>query len=578
MTSRTQTSSMLFGVVTAGLMVLVAGLMPYQAAKRFAEANDNLKHQYVTLGALDSMQRGLPTAIAELRGYAMSGDTVLLDAYRAAMAAMHENEARAARLLEDEPEILASFQSLQQLLREREANLAIAESVAAGGAAAVLSAVNRELARKQTAAVNEAFASLRSQLDGYIAERESALDKAYHRLQLMLALFLVASLAVLALLYRIAIRTRARRNAALAEAEAQRRISDSIIDNAPLAIYLRNASDQTLIRTNPKWTALRGSLGNGAIEGALLQEERKLLESGQWVANGEYELNAEEGASIIQTRTVLIPDLTGNVRYILRLIDDVTESRKAERAEREFAATLQQKSQALEMANKELESFSYSVSHDLRAPLRAIEGYAAILAEDNAAQLDDSGRRYLQNIRDGATRMGVLIQDLLAFSRLNRQALMPTDCDTQALVQGAWQSVRTAHPDRQAQLTVLDLPHCRGDAHLLQQVWVNLLDNAAKYSSKTPEPRITVRAEASEDGREMLFHVEDNGAGFDMRYYDKLFNVFQRLHGESQFPGTGVGLAIVQRIVVRHGGRVFARGEPGKGACFSFALPLGSPT
>ena len=588
MKNRSRPPTMVIGVAAAGLMVLVAGLLPYQAARRFAEANDNLQHQYVTLGALSAFKAALPTAISELRGYVITRDPSSLARYHETLDAMHAGEAQAEELLRNEPAIHESFKRLQQRIREREDLLRITEAAAPGGPEVVVKTIDRQRNRDKAAELDQAYSQLRSQLDGSIADEKTNLDRAFRRLKLTFGLFLAASLAILAILYRVASKTANRRDDALADAEEHRRISDSIIDNAPVAMYLRDATSHALVRINPRLCAMSGKprtellgstgcpFGDGEMEQSLLAEEKQLIASRQWVANGEYEVETPQGPLTIQVRTVLIPDLNGTVRHILRLIEDVTERRKAELAEREFAATLEQKGKALELANKELESFSYSVSHDLRAPLRAIEGYAAILAEDNAPQLDDTGRRYLQNIRDGATRMGVLIQDLLAFSRLNRQALNPTDCDTQNLVQAAWQTVRTAHPDMKAQLTVMPLPRCRGDAHLLEQVWINLLDNAGKYSSKTNDPQITVRGELSGDGQEVVFHVEDNGAGFDMRYADKLFNVFQRLHSESQFPGTGVGLAIVQRIIVRHDGRVFARGEPGKGACFSFALPAGS--
>jgi len=168
--------------------------------------------------------------------------------------------------------------------------------------------------------------------------------------------------------------------------------------------------------------------------------------------------------------------------------------------------------------------------------------------------------------------MGQLIQDLLTFSRLSRQELVPQQVATRSIVDAAWQDVRTAAPPAaRVALRIDDLPPSSGDPRLLQQVWGNLLENAVKYSSKTAEPAIHVtgRAEAGET----VFTVADNGAGFDMRYYDKLFQVFQRLHRESEYPGTGVGLAIVQRIVARHGGRVWADAAPGHGARFSFSLP-----
>ena len=220
--------------------------------------------------------------------------------------------------------------------------------------------------------------------------------------------------------------------------------------------------------------------------------------------------------------------------------------------------------------NKELESFSYSVSHDLRSPLRAISGYARMLEEDYATNLDEEGRRYLSVVSKEAGRMGTLIDDLLAFSRLGREDFRPAAIDMTALVQDVVKEVRrTAAPA--TEIETEPLPQAIGDRALLRQVWLNLLSNAAKYSGKQDEPRIRISAE--ERPSECVYRIEDNGAGFDMRHYDKLFGVFQRLHGFEEFHGTGIGLAIVKQVVTRHGGRVWAEGEPGRGAVFYFSLP-----
>jgi hypothetical protein len=221
-------------------------------------------------------------------------------------------------------------------------------------------------------------------------------------------------------------------------------------------------------------------------------------------------------------------------------------------------------------ANRDLESFSSSVSHDLRAPLRAIEGYSSMLEEAYLPVLDDEGRRLLSVIRESSLRMGRLIDDLLAFSRLGRQALVKEHFDTGALVREVLAELRIAEEHAAAAVALGELPPSWGDRALLKQVWSNLISNAVKYSSGRPAPRIEISGSESAD--EASYRVKDNGAGFDMRYYDKLFGVFQRLHAESEFPGTGVGLAIVHRVVTRHGGRAWAQGRPGEGAEFFFSL------
>ena len=225
----------------------------------------------------------------------------------------------------------------------------------------------------------------------------------------------------------------------------------------------------------------------------------------------------------------------------------------------------------LEAANKELESFSYSVSHDLRAPVRAIAGFSKMLAESHDKQLDDEGKRKLGIVRSEAARMGALIDDLLAFSRLGRQSIQAGPVDMTELVRRNFETLKTQHQGSEPELRLGHLPPALGDRSLLAQVWVNLVSNAIKFSSKKEKPVIEVSAVSNAE--EHTYFVRDNGAGFDPRFGAKLFGVFQRLHDSSEFPGTGVGLALVQRIISRHGGRVWAEGEPGVGATFYFTLP-----
>jgi hypothetical protein len=231
---------------------------------------------------------------------------------------------------------------------------------------------------------------------------------------------------------------------------------------------------------------------------------------------------------------------------------------------------LRNRTSELEAANRELESFSYSVSHDLRAPLRAVDGFASMLEENHAAALDVEGRRLLGVIRGGMNKMGRLIDDLLAFSRLGRKPLASSEIDMKRLVEEALKELQM-DPERPARIALGALPPAYGDAALLKQVWINLLSNAVKFTSKRERPFI--EASGANSATEYIYCVKDNGAGFDMRYYDKLFGVFQRLHSSEEFPGTGAGLAIVQRLVAKHGGRVWAEGKVNEGAAFYFSLP-----
>ena len=229
----------------------------------------------------------------------------------------------------------------------------------------------------------------------------------------------------------------------------------------------------------------------------------------------------------------------------------------------------------LEAANRDLESFSYSVSHDLRAPLRAIDGYSNILRESCGDRLGDEDKRLLGKILENTQRMGTLIEDLLAFSQLGRRPIFAAEIDMEALAREVVDELRSAPGQQVPNCVLKPLPAGWGDRSLVRQVWLNLLSNAIKFTGASEVPSIELGG-SSEDARN-VYYVKDNGAGFDMRYYGKLFGVFQRLHSSREFPGTGVGLAIVQRVVVRHGGRVWAEGQPGKGATFYFALPKKGP-
>jgi signal transduction histidine kinase len=261
------------------------------------------------------------------------------------------------------------------------------------------------------------------------------------------------------------------------------------------------------------------------------------------------------------------------IYLVSRLIIARRRTAEDQRLRAELERRVSERTAQLEAANKELEGFSYSVSHDLRAPLRAIDGFSRMLEEDHGDRLDDAARELIRVVRDNARRMGQLIDDLLAFSRTGRKALDRVDVDMSALVAEVHAGLGTSCAGAKLELTPLPRASC--DPALLRQVWVNLLSNACKFSAGRPAPRIEVTGREAESG-EKVYCVRDNGVGFDMAYYGKLFGVFQRLHSEEEFPGTGVGLAIVQRVIARHGGRVWAEAKPGEGAAFFFTLPGGA--
>src|SRR6202044_3853081 len=258
------------------------------------------------------------------------------------------------------------------------------------------------------------------------------------------------------------------------------------------------------------------------------------------------------------------------LNVILPVIERALDVQRLRRENAELHLREKQRSAELAAAYHDLESFSYSISHDLRAPLRSMDGFAAILESEFAEQLGDEGRRILSIIRAGSQKMDELIVSLLEFSRAGRSALQFDRVDMTLLADAAASEVRALYLGPEPQIDIADLPPVQADPVVIRQGWCNLIGNALKYSAKRATPKISISGRIDND--EVIYQVQDNGAGFDMRYAEKLFGVFQRLHRSADFDGTGVGLAIVQRIVIRHGGRIWAEAQLNQGATFSFTL------
>src|SRR5271157_4864148 len=301
--------------------------------------------------------------------------------------------------------------------------------------------------------------------------------------------------------------------------------------------------------------------------------EADLVSSGSW--EGELVHVSRDGAQIVvASRQVLDREERGEPTVTLEINSDITERKRADdelgRLKGELEERVVVRTAQLEAANKELESFAYSVSHDLRAPLRAIDGFCQILVTEHAPGLDGEPRRYLQRVSENSRKMGRLIDELLQFSRLGRQAMTRQPVAMADLVRQCLEELQGEREGREVEVILGELPPCRADAALLKQVWLNLLANALKFTRSRAEARIEAGSFAR-DG-ETVYFVRDNGVGFDMAYVDKLFGVFQRLHRQEDYEGTGVGLALVQRINHRHGGRAWAEAGPDRGAAFFFTL------
>jgi signal transduction histidine kinase len=295
------------------------------------------------------------------------------------------------------------------------------------------------------------------------------------------------------------------------------------------------------------------------------------------------QVEVKEGKRVAIAATVFpLYDAAHHVKHVALVFKDVTAEFQGREDREELLGRLQAQNETLERrvaertaelekANKELEAFAYSISHDLRAPLRAINGFAKILLEEYAGRLDAEAKRLVNVVCENATRMGALIDDLLEFSRIGRDSKLDSRVDIGAIARAVVSELIAAEPGRAIRATVDDLPPAMGDAAMLRQVFANLVSNAIKFTRPVAEPEIRIGFERKEG--ENVFFVRDNGVGFDQTYAGKLFTVFRRLHRAEDFEGSGVGLAIVRRIIERHGGRVWAEGRENGGATVWFTLP-----
>lgn len=366
------------------------------------------------------------------------------------------------------------------------------------------------------------------------------------------------------------------RTTALTQSESHYR---QIVETVQEGIWLLDASNRTTL-ANPKMASILGYTSEDLIgvplDAILPQTTAAQLVSPQHV-QGEFEMRRKDGSSVwtlVSTSLIGSPD--DAYQGVLATVVDITERRQAEEEIRLLNAELEQRVQTrtaeLQLVNKELEAFSYSVSHDLRAPLRALDGFSQALVEDYSAGLDDRALNYLQRIRTNSQRMGNLIDDLLQLSRLSRTTMYIDRVDLSKLACDIETELREQQPDRVIDIDIQNGLFVNGDARLLRIALFNLMNNAWKYTRKQEHPHIAFGS-MEQNGRTVYF-VRDNGAGFDMAYSNKLFGAFQRLHSASEFEGTGVGLATVQRILRRHGGEIWADAAVDQGATFYFTIPV----
>jgi len=559
------------GLWLALVILASVAALAYRSIDAAGDTLGWVEHTHQVLREIGEVSATYAGATSARRAYIVAGDASQLNEIPELDARLVRAVAAVRPSIADNRNQVRRFDSLASSIDQRIAGLDVSvERRRAGGE-------GDETADTFALAAN--IRALRQEMEAeenrLLAERDARTHRDMARTKLAEVMGTLGSFAILLFVFGRLGREIARRRRLEEALRAGEGFLDSIVENIPNMVFVKEAGELRFQRINRAGEQLLG-IERGALLGkndfdffpldqaeAFRARDRGTLADGVVVDIAEEPIQTKDGERWLHTKKVPIVDEHGVARYLLGISEDITERRSA-------AALLKTARDAAEAANHELETFSYSVAHDLRAPLRAIDGFGEALAEDCAGQLDAAGRQYLQRMRSAAQQMGQLIDGLLGLSQVSRSEILRADLDLTRIARQSGARLRDAHPEREVELLVDDGLKAMGDARLLAAVFDNLLGNAWKFTSKCAQARVEVGSR-KEDGRNVFF-VRDNGAGFEQAYVHKLFGAFQRLHGATEFEGSGIGLATVQRIVRRHGGGVWAEGEVGRGAMFSFTL------
>jgi PAS domain S-box-containing protein len=579
------------GVAAAVGIIVVIAILGYSTTAALVDTAGRVERTLKTIESLDSVLLGVNSAGRARRAYFLNGDAAELPRFEEAIAQTRDVVAHVRALIADEPAQVARMDRLNPLIAERFSDLdrAIADQQARG----VDDAREDTLARRGSQQLTRLAA-----LVGEMNDIERTSLREHEQLARQSAAFAqavdifgtAASVAVIILAFAALRRENVRRTqselalrAAQSVQRADRRaleratrFLDSIVEHIPDMIFVKEAGELRFERINRAGELLLGMprqdlIGKNdydffpKLQADFFQEkDRETLEGGVVVDIAEEPIDTPEGRRWLHTKKVPLPGDDGRPTYLMGISQDITDSKRT-------AEALRSAIEASEAANRELEAFSYSVAHDLRAPLRGIDGFSQALLEDCGDKLDEAGRDHLRRVRAATDRMAELIDGLLALARLASAEVRMEDVDLSAVAAAAVDELKRVHPGRDVTVEIAPRLWTRGDPRLMRVVFDNLLGNAFKFTAKRPQAHIEFGSRF-ENG-ERVYFVRDDGVGFDAQYASRLFNAFQRLHHTRDFPGAGIGLATVQRVLRRHGGRIWAESRPDHGATFSFTVP-----
>jgi PAS domain S-box-containing protein len=559
----------LFGFVFALAIIVGLGIYAYLNNRKFAETSNQVAHTNRVLYHTEFILKQLMDAESRQRGYIITGDTSFLAPFQKTSAEIHDNLNNLIRLTSDNPAQQVRLSRLRPLI---ESKLSFMEETVDSNSSsfeerrAIISSMRGKQLMDD---IKHEVAAIKEEENRLLEQRIQTSEEGFRKFSTTFTgLLTITALILISVFVAINISLLARTKAERDLRRASEDIRD-LYDNAPCG-YLSVDASGAFVEINNTMLAWIGYSKDEVIGKLnfrdIIPEESlqvfehsfsEFLQRGK-VTNVEYDIVRKDGSvfQIIFSAST-IKDEHGKFLKSRSTVFDISDRKKAERQIRQL--------------NQELEAFTYSVSHDLRAPLRSIDGYTKILEEDYSDKLDSEGRRVMNVIMTNAKRMGQLIDDLLEFSRLGRKEIIKTECDMNSIAHDVVHELVESEPQRKVTVEIDELVPSKADPAMIRQVWINLISNAIKYSRKTENPRVEISSYL-ERGLN-VYMIRDNGVGFDMKYIGKLFGVFQRLHKVQEFEGTGVGLAIVYRIIAKHGGKVWAESKVNEGAAFFFSLP-----
>jgi PAS domain S-box-containing protein len=574
-----------FGLALAVLSASGVAFLAVRTSELLLTSTAEVEHTHTVLEAISDVRLTVARVRTAARSYAIIGDTTQSEPFRLSRSLLRSRIDSLSLLVQDHPQQRARLDSLAIPLQVLLADWDAAVASPPGNPVQMSRSYQRIPQRRaELDQLDRLFVAMDAAERELLDARARANDAYVRQTRWILAGSVGLTILILAGTFGLFRRHLRERDLAEKERVRLQGFLDSIIENIPLMIFVKEAGSLRFARFNRAGEELVGCsrddlLGRSDYDLFPREQADFFTAKDRETLKGDRKLVIEEepistvarGTRLLRTHKMAIRSPEGTPEYLVGISEDITDRVRTEEQLRAVNRVLTERSTALEAANRDLEGFSYSVSHDLRGPVRAIEGFSRILLEEHAPALDPEVIRLLEVVRGNARRMGQMIDDLLRLSRVGRQELKRDRIDMAAMVRSQVAELSQGEPERAVEVQVDPLPPAMGDPGLVEQVTANLLGNAWKFTRRSPGARIRIKGRCQ--GLEAEYVVSDNGAGFDMRYADKLFGVFQRLHRPEDYEGTGVGLAVAQRIVERHGGRIWAESTPGEGAAFHFTLP-----